>query len=130
MAENRVGTCYNSEGTSIVGYIIMCPGCDQDHLFDVKRWTFNGDLEKPTFSPSMLSKSVALPSVDPITGDYTRGPDGKYLLDSQGRINGSRDIVCHSFVRNGQIEYLSDCTHDLAGKTVPLEPFTEINPCL
>ncbi|MGC4033677.1 MAG: hypothetical protein QM754_18485 [Tepidisphaeraceae bacterium] len=30
---------------------------------------------------------------------------------------------CHSFVRDGQIEFLGDCTHELAGKTVPLEPF-------
>lgn len=29
--------------------------------------------------------------------------------------------VCHSFVRDGQIEFLSDCTHALAGKTVPME---------
>ena len=27
---------------------------------------------------------------------------------------------CHSFVRNGNIEYLGDCTHELAGKIVPL----------
>lgn len=28
--------------------------------------------------------------------------------------------VCHSFVRNGKIEYLNDCTHELAGQTVEL----------
>jgi hypothetical protein len=28
---------------------------------------------------------------------------------------------CHSWVRNGSIEYLGDCTHELAGKTVPME---------
>lgn len=28
--------------------------------------------------------------------------------------------TCHSFVRDGQIEFLSDCTHALAGKTVSL----------
>lgn len=27
---------------------------------------------------------------------------------------------CHSYVRNGQIEFLTDCTHKLAGQTVPL----------
>src|SRR5436309_254590 len=31
--------------------------------------------------------------------------------------------VCHSFVRDGLIEFLGDCTHPLAGRTVPLEPF-------
>lgn len=28
--------------------------------------------------------------------------------------------VCHSFVRNGRIEYLGDCTHHLKGQTVDL----------
>jgi hypothetical protein len=26
--------------------------------------------------------------------------------------------VCHVFVKAGEIQYLSDCTHELAGKTV------------
>lgn len=30
---------------------------------------------------------------------------------------------CHSYVRDGKIEYLSDCDHTFAGKTVELEPF-------
>lgn len=29
---------------------------------------------------------------------------------------------CHSFIRDGQIEFLSDSTHSLAGQTVPLTP--------
>jgi hypothetical protein len=35
------------------GYIAYCPGCDSHHLFD-RRWNFNGNFDKPTFSPSML----------------------------------------------------------------------------
>lgn len=31
--------------------------------------------------------------------------------------------VCHSFVRDGQIQYLGDCTHEYAGKTVDLPDF-------
>jgi len=33
------------------------------------------------------------------------------------------EIRCHSFVRDGKIQYLSDCTHALAGQTVELEEF-------
>ena len=38
-------------------YFIECPGCKTLHPFHVDpkhkiRWDFNGDLEKPTFSPS------------------------------------------------------------------------------
>lgn len=39
--------------------------------------------------------------------------------------------VCHSFVREGKIEFLSDSAHALAGKTVPLVPYpdTEFDGC-
>lgn len=36
--------------------------------------------------------------------------------------------VCHSFVRAGRIEFLGDCTHALAGQTVPLPPWPEDYP--
>lgn len=28
---------------------------------------------------------------------------------------------CHSFIRDGKIQYLSDCTHELAGQILDLE---------
>lgn len=31
------------------------------------------------------------------------------------------DRRCHSFIKNGKIQYLSDSTHGLAGQTVDLE---------
>lgn len=69
-------------------HMIYCPACEANHGYDA-RWTFNGDFEKPTFRPSL------------ITGDSV----------------GKR---CHSFVTDGKIEYLSDCYHDMAGKTTEL----------
>jgi hypothetical protein len=75
-----------------VRYIFHCPGCGCDHMFDCRAdgnrpsWTFDGDLERPTFSPSLFYP----------------------------------DRVCHSFVRDGRIEFLADCTHSLAGRTVEL----------
>jgi hypothetical protein len=51
-------------------------------------WTFNGDLERPTFEPSLLCDQH----------------------DPAHR--------CHLFLRQGRIEYLSDCHHALAGQTV------------
>lgn len=79
------------------GYMIYCPGCDSHHVFD-SRWSFNGDYDKPTFSPSML-----------VNGS-----------DPQTR--------CHSFVVDGQIRYLSDCAHKYAGQTLNLEEITEDAP--
>jgi len=72
------------------GYIIFCPGCNTHHLFD-SRWSFNGDFEKPTFSPSMLVNNH----------------------DPKSR--------CHSFVADGKIQFLNDCFHRYAGKTLDLE---------
>jgi len=84
------------------GYMIMCPGCKSGHMFDTnhptqkRNWGFNGDLMKPTFTPSMLV--------------YT-GP-GRHT-----------EHQCHSFVTDGRIRFLDDCEHDLKGKIVDLEPF-------
>lgn len=72
------------------GWLVECPGCGYGHLFD-DRWTFNGNQERPTFSPSMLVNA--------------------------GMPGATR---CHSFVRDGRFEFLSDCDHELAGKTVEI----------
>lgn len=74
---------------TVTNYVFFCPGCECSHLFD-KRWTFNGDLDKPTFSPSLLCNPDHEPS------------------------------RCHSFVRDGKIEFLTDCFHKLAGQTVEI----------
>lgn len=71
----------------------MCPGCKCTHSID-SRWTFNGDMEKPTIRASIL-----------VHMDKPPHPEVK---------------ICHSYVTNGNIEFLSDCTHELVGQTVPL----------
>lgn len=84
-------------------YWFMCPGCKYDHTFIVQyganekktepKWSFNGDLDKPTFSPSLLYREY----------------DGDEVSH-----------ICHSYVRDGSIQFLNDCTHDLKGQTVAL----------
>ena len=73
------------------GWLIECPACGFGHLFD-KGWTFNGDVDKPTFRASML-----------IYED---------TVNNRPR--------CHSFVTDGKIQYLADSTHDMRGRTVDL----------
>lgn len=68
------------------------------------RWSWNGLLDKPTLSPSILVAGFA-PSDEP--GEFDDATKDK-------------PFTCHSFVTNGEIQYLSDCTHQLAGKTVRL----------
>lgn len=81
-----------------------CPGCRNNHGITVgcknkigAEWTWNGDLVKPTIHPSVLSRI-----------EFPRDP----VRDTQ---------ICHSFIRDGQIQFLDDCTHSLSGQTVALE---------
>lgn len=80
-------------------WMFWCPGCEKVHQFD-DRWTFNGDVHKPTFKPSLLVRY-------PVYGAQKR----------------KKEVRCHSFVTDGQIRFLGDCTHKLKGTTVNLEPF-------
>lgn len=40
-----------------VRYVFWCPGCQETHSYDVKwdgsAWKFNGDMDKPSFTPSL-----------------------------------------------------------------------------
>lgn len=82
--------------------MIFCPACQCGHGFDEKRWTFNGDVDRPTFHPSMLIRGVKSGLNEPLDPTPT---------------------VCHSFVTDGKIQFLNDCTHALAGQTVDLPDF-------
>lgn len=91
----------------IVGYQFWCKGCERPHYFDVVAdperpnmpvWRFNGDLESPTVSPSILIRA--------------------------GHAGGKK-TTCHLFLRSGQVQYLNDCDHPLAGETIQLPPFPD-----
>lgn len=92
----------DANGVDQIGF--RCPGCGSDHMLPFKRpadgngatgpcWGWNGSEESPTITPSILS------SCD--WGD------------------GDKD-VCHSFVTDGRIQFLGDCTHELADQTIDL----------
>lgn len=87
------------------GLIFFCPGCDSPHSILTEgegAWGFNGNLEKPTFTPSVL-----------VT--YPANPDA-----TEEHKEWRAERRCHSFVTDGQIAFLGDCTHALAGQTVAL----------
>lgn len=104
------------------GYSFKCPGCGDHH--DVRTegtnavWTFNGNVESPTFSPSLLITC----------GHYVmRGADGRcwctYNAEQVAKGKPPAPVVCyrcHSFVRDGRIQFLGDCTHKHAGQTLEL----------
>ena len=53
-------------------------------------WTWNGDTEKPTLRPSVLTR------------------------------NHDESFRCHSWVNDGLAQFLGDCSHSMAGQTVDL----------
>ncbi len=105
------------------GLMFWCPGCEMAHRVQHgagagPRWTWDGGLVAPTFVPSiMLRWTQHEPSaVDPeVSRQIVAGTLKQTAVQK----------VCHSFVRGGKIEFLADCTHALAGKTVPLPPWDD-----
>lgn len=98
--------------------MFWCPGCDGAHQVGVgegpgPRWGYNGDPETPTFTPSILVRGI-----QPITDEE------RDKIMSGERVE-KRPLVCHSFVTDGRIQFLADCTHALAGQTVELPDFDE-----
>lgn len=78
-------------------YLHWCPGCERLHPINVGKpnsynaiWKFDGNLEAPTFSPSIN-----------IVGQ------------------------CHYIISGGNIQFISDSKHKLAGQTVPLPDIPE-----
>lgn len=61
---------------------------------ETNNWSWNGDTENPTLKPSILTQ-----------------------------FNWGEDRIlyrCHSFVNDGSIQFLSDCSHELVGQTCNL----------
>ena len=103
----KVKEVCNTQG-EIQGYYFRCPGCKCRHLVYTKeqtpggsKWVFNGNVETPTFSPSIL-------------------------VNKKGECYVPQFPTCHSFIREGKIEFLSDCTHALAGKIIDLPDLNTI----
>jgi len=79
-----------------------CPGCEMEHEIAVAGptapkavWTLTGGPFKPTAKPSVLVR------------------------------NPKRTRCCHLWMTEGRLQYLSDCTHALAGQTVDMQDMKE-----
>ena len=139
----------DSEGL-FYGIRINCPGCLYDdgtpsgkvlpvnwlppgetqespHVAGKPHWSFNVDFDKPVLGPSVLQ-----------TWDIPEACGNPELLAEQRKLAEAdpsyrypmKRQCCHSFVgcngaAPGQIIFLGDCTHALAGQTVPLAEFPE-----
>ena len=104
------------------GLIFWCPGCKGNHRITIKGanpdgWEWNGDLEKPTTTPSILVQTTRMTEKGK-TDHKVWAEEGFPKRD--GKAFDSEPVVCHSFVNDGQIRFLNDCTHELAGQTVDI----------
>lgn len=96
---------------SVVRLFLWCPACDDSHPVNIKgepTWEWDGNLDAPTISPSIK-----------VTGKQWSEGDAFYR---PGHFNVPRggQTICHSYVRAGRWKFLGDCTHGMAGQTVPL----------
>lgn len=93
---------YGTEGQRLQ---FWCEGCKNSHAIPVdgsRGWQWNGDTERPTITPSIKTT-------------YSGWDEDKKV-----------DNVCHMYVTDGNAVYLNDCTHELAGQTIPLPNIEDI----
>jgi hypothetical protein len=113
------------------GLMFRCPGCNEPHMVRVgegpsPRWLYNNDPERPTFAPSILVRGIAAPDGT----EMTEAEEAEYdAILAKGGVEAafaSRfGTCCHSFVEEGRIKFLGDCTHALVSQTVDLPDWPE-----
>lgn len=79
-----------------------CPGCNTLHPYRIQGdptrgpiWGYNGNVEAPTFTPSLLVN------------------------------NSRPESRCHLYVTDGRIQYLGDCFHNLKNTTIDMVDIPE-----
>lgn len=77
-----------------ISYTFYCPGCKCNHMYFIKGFNVSWEFNGSLDNPTFH------PSL------RNRLPDGQ---------------TCHLHVKNGKIEYCSDCSHELKSKTVEME---------
>lgn len=89
-----------------VALMLWCPGCQTLH------------------SPVFRCPEHGGPAAGPVwDGDPWASPltvVGSYLV-----FETPPQPRCHAYIHRGSWQFLTDCTHDLAGTTVPLEPLPD-----
>lgn len=113
-------------GDDKYGYHFWCPGCNETHSVQTSAggWSFNSNSDRPTFSPSVLVRTGHH------TSHFKQGDNCWCAYNAEQIAKGEKPApfvcyVCHSFVTDGRIQFLTDCTHALAGQTVDLPDYPQ-----
>lgn len=72
----------------ITAYLVECPGCKGLHALNVYNrdkpiWVFNGDEDKPTFSPSIVAKHEGQ-----VCHSFIKEGKWEFLADSTHALRG------------------------------------------
>jgi hypothetical protein len=113
------------------GWSFKCPGCGDRHTLPTEgscakteaRWGFNGDVNKPVFTPSLNATC----------GHFVPGYEKEHCWCTYNKEQAELGqplapfvcYRCHSFIgcngaEPGQIIFLGDCTHANANKVMDL----------
>lgn len=87
-------------------------------------WTFNGSDDLPTFSPSVLVTSGHFSAHHKPGSPCWCTYNAEHLPENPNE-RVFKCVRCHSFVRDGKIQFLGDCSHELKGQTVDLPEYPE-----
>jgi hypothetical protein len=96
------------------GFAHWCPACEEMHRLP-DGWSFDGNLESPSFTPSFKHDGIQRVFVD---GHWT----GEWKRDAVGN---TVPFCCHYILTAGVLNFCCDCTHSFAGQSVPLPKLPE-----
>ncbi len=82
----------------LYGYALYCPGCKSHHCY-------------------YTEKKNSLGATWTFNGDFENPTFEPSMLSK------ADSFICHSFVTDGKIRFLNDCTHEFKGQTIKIEDF-------
>lgn len=87
-------------------YLCWCPACQEPHVLPSKGWTFDGNVERPTFTPSFK------------------------IWWTDHAVQPPQARVCHFTLTNGILNFSDDSTHTMRGAVaLPELPPHLQDPC-
>lgn len=104
---------------------MWCPGCNHHHAVNLVGpdgyrpnvcWDWDGNLELPTVSPSLL-----------VGGSVYLHADGTQCMNwhEDYQTETHTQGPCHSFILAGNWQFLADSAHHLAGQITPMVPLPD-----
>lgn len=97
------------------GFMHRCPACGCSHVAFVRpmrpggpTWKFDGNVEKPTFSPSLK---------------HTWGRYADPSYEGEEFDCDHESGICHYSIEAGRLRFYDDCTHEFAGQTVDMPAY-------